>query len=341
MWSALFIQPFLIAFALTIVFSLLLTSVHFFQDRWRLRERKRSKRTGGLSRFGGLAMMAAFFLTCFTDPHLVITPEFYGLFGASALVFLFGTWDDIAELGWKAQIFFQSATAIVLFVFGMRILSITNPFGGVLIFSSDHLIIFGFLLLFFWVLLIMNSINWLDGLDGLCGSVSFITFVTSFLLCLKPEVHQPPIAILSAIGAGVSLGFLVFNIHPARILAGTAGSMFLGIVISVLAVIAGTKIATAFLVLALPIADAFFVIAHRLFSHASIFESDDRHLHYQLVRLGWSEKKITLFFASVTACIAIIALHTAALGKFFAVIAVLVIVFSVILFVHQRVRRIC
>jgi UDP-GlcNAc:undecaprenyl-phosphate GlcNAc-1-phosphate transferase len=206
------------------------------------------------------------------------------------------------------------------------------------IFPYSDFVLPGFLLLFAWIFLVMNAMNWLDGVDGVCGGVSLITLAAIFFLSLKPEVYQPPIAIVAVIGIGVVLGFLFFNMYPARILAGTAGSMFLGFLIAVLAIIAGTKIATALLVLALPIADALFVIWQRMRDGVPITRPDKRHLHYRLMELGWSERRIAWFFFGITASIALIALNTQALGKFAALLAVLGILFSLLFFVERQTR---
>ncbi|MEI8096535.1 MAG: MraY family glycosyltransferase [Candidatus Moraniibacteriota bacterium] len=337
MWTELFLVPFVTAFSLTAGFILLFLLTPLFRRAvWRTEKRHGYKKT--ISRLGGVAMLIAFSFALFFDTHLVLTREFYGLFAGSALILIFGLWDDLNELGWKIQVFFQVALTMLIFIFGIHIYSITNPFGGVWIIPYDAFILPSFLILFLWVFLVMNAMNWLDGLDGLCGGVSLITFVTILFLSLKPEVYQPPIAILAVIGIGVVLGFLFFNMYPARILAGTVGSMFLGFLVATLAVIAGTKIATAFLVLSLPIVDAAFVLWQRLREGSSLFHPDKRHLHFKLLELGWSERKIASFFFFVTTLIAIISLNTQALGKFVAILLVLVLILSIILFVDQRLR---
>ncbi|MFZ2300162.1 MAG: MraY family glycosyltransferase [Candidatus Moraniibacteriota bacterium] len=335
--SELFLIPFLTAFTLTagLILLFLLTPL-FRRAVWRSERRHGRKQM--VSRLGGAAMLAAFVFVLFFDTHLVLTREFYGLLFGGILIFIFGLWDDLRELGWKIQVFFQVAVTALIFIFGIRITVLTNPFGGVWLLPYGDLILPGFLLLLVWVFLVMNAMNWLDGLDGLCGGVSLITFVTIFLLSLKPEVYQPPIAILAVIGAGAVAGFLLFNMYPARILAGTVGAMFLGFLVATLAVIAGTKIATACLVLSLPIADALFVIWQRLRDGVSIFQPDKRHLHYKLLELGWSERRIAWFFFLVTALIAGIALNTQALGKAIALLLVLGIIFSLLLFVDRKTR---
>lgn len=286
-------------------------------------------------------MALSFLFTVVIDPHLVVTREIFGLLIGGTMVCLFGLWDDVRELGFKVQTFFQVAITVILFTFGLRITSIKNPFGESFVLGEEGgiIILLGFVLLLLWVFLVMNAVNWLDGLDGLLGGVVAITLVTIFFLSLKPEVNQPPVALLSLIGVGITAGFLFFNIHPAKLLAGTAGSLFLGFLITVLSIIAGTKIATALLVLSLPIADALWVIGERLSARKSIFQPDKRHLHYKLRELGWSERHIAWFFSFFTALIAVIALNTEALGKFIAFLLVFAVLFAFLMFVAERTRR--
>ena len=283
-------------------------------------------------------MILAFAFTLFFDAHLVITREFYGLLLGAFFIFVFGLWDDLNELGWKIQVFFQAALSALVFIFGMRIVAISNPFGGIWVFPYSDFVLLGFFILFIWIFLVMNAMNWLDGVDGVCGGVAFITLVTILLLSLKPEVYQPPIAIIAVIGVGVTLGFLVFNMYPARILAGTAGSMFLGFLIAVLAIIAGTKIATALLVLSLPVVDAIFVVWQRLRDGVSITSPDKRHLHYKLMELGWSERRIAWFFFGITSVIAVIALQTRALGKVTVLLLTVSLILLLLFFVDRQTR---
>lgn len=337
MWIDLFLPPLVTSFALTAGLSLLFLLTPLFRRAvWRTEKRHGYKKT--ISRLGGVAMLIAFSFTLFFDAHLVLTREFYGLLSGAIFILIFGLWDDLSELGWKIQVFFQVALTMLIFIFGIHINSLTNPFGGAWIVPYDAFMLLAFILLFLWVFLVMNAMNWLDGLDGLCGGVSLITFVTIFFLSLKAEVYQPPIAILAVIGIGVVVGFLLFNMYPAHILAGTAGSMFLGFLVATLAVIAGTKIATALLVLSLPITDALFVLWQRLREGVSPFNPDKRHLHFKLLELGWSERQIALFFFFVTAVIASISLNTQALGKFIALLLVLCIVFSLLFFIDRKLR---
>lgn len=336
----LFLPPFLAAFALTIFFSLLFLAVPVLRGRvWRVGDRHAQKER--LPRLGGVAMCLALLGAVLFDAHLVLTREIVGLLVASLVACLVGLWDDVRELSFKAQGFLQVALTVILFVFGMGITSLRNPFGAPLVFSDQSFfpVLVSFSLLLIWIVLVMNAVNWLDGLDGLLGEVSLIGFLIIFFLSLKPEVNQPPVAILAIIAVGLTAGFLFFNIHPARILAGTSGSMLLGLLIAALAVIAGTKIATALLVLSLPVADALWVIGERLRSGQSIFQPDHRHLHYKLQELGWSEGGIAWFFFLLTALIGLVALNTEALGKVIAFGLILTLIFSLLFFVDHKTRK--
>ena len=98
-------------------------------------------------------------------------------------------------------------------------------------------------------------------------------------------------------------------------MAGTAGSMFMGFALATLAIFSGTKIATTLLILTVPLVDFLWVIWERWKKKQSIFIPDKNHLHYKLLELGWSQKKIAVSFYIITGIIAIIALNTRAIGK--------------------------
>jgi UDP-GlcNAc:undecaprenyl-phosphate GlcNAc-1-phosphate transferase len=104
-------------------------------------------------------------------------------------------------------------------------------------------------------------------------------------------------------------------------------------------VIAGTKIATALMVLILPVTDALFVIGARLRAGVSIFEADERHLHYRLRTLGWGERHIVAFFILLTGTIGLLSLATVALGKFVTFLLVLTLVLSFLFWVERELGR--
>ncbi|MEK9173986.1 MAG: MraY family glycosyltransferase, partial [Patescibacteria group bacterium] len=219
--------PFLLALALslgTVLLFLLLPLFH--RQVWRQGARHALK--AHLSRLGGVAIIASFIMTVLLHPYLVLSKEILGLIAGSVLIFFFGLWDDLKAQDWRVQLAFQVILSLLMIIFGIRILSLNIPFGETLFFTSQIWFWPSVFLSLLWFLLVMNALNWLDGLDGLASGVSVLSLLTIALLALKPEVNQPPVAILALIGAGATLGFLLFNFHPARILLGTTGSLFLG-----------------------------------------------------------------------------------------------------------------
>jgi len=281
----------------------------------------------GISRFGGVALIMSFLVAIFLDKNLVISAPLLGVLIASVLILFLGVIDDIKQVSWKLQLFSQLLIVILIYVMGVRLQYITNPFGGVLLFNTGLGSIVGFIISACWILFIMNAMNWIDGDDGVVGGVTFIGVISIFFLSLRPDVNQPPIAIITMTLAGGLLAFTFFNFHPAKIMAGTSGSVFMGFVLSVLAIFAGAKIATTLLVLTVPIVDAIWVIGERLKVGDSIFSADKKHLHFRLREIGWSSKQICMFYYFITALVAFFALNASTAGKgvIFIVIALMMI----------------
>lgn len=334
-----YLIPFLTSFFITI-FLIFLGIYVGKKIKWLGREASRHIHPKGVLRLGGVVMVIAFNLAVLLNMDLVITPELYGVMAATLALLLVGVWDDLRELFWKIQFFSQVALAVVVFILGVRIYFITNPFtGGIINLDSGMGVIFSVILVIFWIILMINSMNWLDGIDGLSGGITTIAALTIFFLSLKPEVNQPPMAILAMIVAGTALGFLIFNFHPSRILAGTSGSMFMGFILAVLAIFAGTKIATAILVMAIPIIDCAWVIGERIKNKKSIFKPDKMHLHYKLLELGWPQKNIALFFYGVTILIAAVALNTRFIGKTVTLLVAAAIMVLFLLIISRKISK--
>jgi len=334
-----YLIPFLIAFIIAIIF-IILGIILGRKIKKNVREGIRHIHSKRIFRFGGIAIIIAFNSAIIFNKDLVITPQLWGILAASWAIMIVGTWDDFKEMFWKAQLFYQVTIAVFVFIMGIRIYYITNPLtGGILNLDTGIGVLFSAILVIFWITLMINALNWLDGIDGLSGGITFIGAITIFFLSLKPEVNQPPMAILAMSLAGASLGFLIFNFYPSRILAGTAGSMFMGFSLAVLAIFAGTKIATSLLVMSLPLIDFIWVIGERYRSGRSIFKADKSHLHHKLIELGWSQKKISLFFYLVTILISIIALNTRTIGKSITLILTALIVLIFLTFINKKIKN--
>jgi UDP-GlcNAc:undecaprenyl-phosphate/decaprenyl-phosphate GlcNAc-1-phosphate transferase len=289
-------------------------------------------------RLGGVAIILAFLGTVLIDRNLFISQPLWGIVAACFFVLIIGLWDDFQELSWKNQLFFQVAISVLIFIFGVHVEYVTNPTGGLVFLNIGRYLLPSLIFVILWVSLIINSMNCADGIDGLSGGITLIGALTIFFLSLKPEVNQPPVGIITAALAGAVLGFLLFNFYPAKIFAGTSGSWFMGFILAVLAIFAGTKIATALLVIAIPIIDIMWVAKERIVSGVSVFDPDYRHLHFKLIKLGWSQKKVALFFYAVTIIIAAIALNTRAIGKLVTIMLVIFVMVVALMIVDQKIK---
>lgn len=282
-------------------------------------------------RFGGVAVILAFLGAILSESRLIVDSALLGMIVGTVAILFFGVWDDVWKLDWKYQGFFQLGLGGVIFIFGMRIVSLPVPFLGQVFLDTLPLGgVLGFFVLLLWVVFLMNVLNWADGIDGLLPSISVVAFFVIFCLSLVPEVNQPPIGILSMACIGSIVGLLLFNFPPARILAGTSGSFFAGFMLASLSVLSGTKIATALLALSLPVLDAFWVFFERVGSGASPFVGGDaRHLHYRLREIGWSDRRIVAWYTVSALLIGTLALSVNAIGKIvsFAIVCLLTFVF--------------
>ena len=251
-------------------------------------------------RFGGLVVISAFLFGIFINPEIEISKQIFSIIIGSISVLIFGIGDDFFKISWRYQFLFQIFLAVFLVFSGFGISHIKlfdniaidfNKIG--IVFWGEQLYLFSSIVFIFWVVVIVNSLNWSDGINGLSGTIFIMALLSIFFVSLRPEVNQPAIAILSLILLGGALAFLLFNFN-FNLIAGTSGSYFFGFILATLAVLSGVKIATVMLVVALPLIDAFWVIFDRAKNHQSIFVGDKkaRHLHYRLINIGWSEKKI-------------------------------------------------
>jgi len=256
-------------------------------------------------RLGGIAIILAFFLPVIFSQQLVKTPQICGLLIGVALILIFGILDDFMNIDWKKQLAFQFLLALILIFHGFAINYIAGPNQEMIRFDGPianvgkySLGIFSSVLISAWVISIINAVNWVDGVDGLVGILALLSSAALIFVSLLEHVNQPAIAMMGLIFAGSISGFMWFNFPPAKIVAGTSGSYAIGFILASLAIIAGTKIATSMIVLAIPLVDSFWVIAERIKKKKPLTKRDKRHLHYKLRALGWSDQKIVFAYSS-------------------------------------------
>ena len=198
-------------------------------------------------------------------------------------------------------------------LFGVRIDAVSNPFeAGVVLLHIAIVIPFTL----FWITGMMNAINFVDGLDGLAGGV--VTIAAIVLIALSLRLGLPETATLALVLVAVVLGFLPFNAYRSSIIMGDAGSHFLGFALAVIAIMGPAKLATAILVLGVPILDIAWSIGRRLASGRRFAERDAEHLHHRLWEAGVPQPAIALMYYTLAGVLGVIALLVERLDKIFA-----------------------
>jgi len=277
---------------------------------------------------GGVAVFAAFLLTSlaylyFSKPDLNIVPlKFYfGIFGGGVILMLGGILDDKFNLPPKLLWLFPAlaSACVVGSGIGVGITSLSNPFGPALNIGYVFLgIKLSAVFMWLWMMGMIFTTKFLDGLDGLCAGIALIGGVALFALSLAKHINQPITASLAIIFAGSIAGFLIYNFHPATIFLGEAGSTFLGFMLGVLAIILGGKIATALLVMGIPILDVAWAIIRRIWYGQSPFKADKSHLHHRLLDIGLTQKQSVWVLYGLSATFGFTAVFLQSMGKLIA-----------------------
>ena len=283
----------------------------------------RRKHAQPTPRFGGFALFVAFLLALGvsliyprSDPDE--TARLLGLLLGGACVFIVGAYDDHRELKALPQLVAQFIAAAIAIGSGVLIRQLQNPFGDLMTFESW----FAIVVTLFWLVGMMNTINWLDGIDGLAAGV---VAIAAGVMCFHSYLiqRQDSIAMLAIALAGATIGFLKFNFFPAKIFMGTAGALVLGYALGVISIIGGAKVATALLVLFIPVLDVAWQIIARVRAGKSPFQADRGHLHHRLLDLGLSQRAIVWMYYCITAVFGALALFLPhAASKLFALIVI-------------------
>lgn len=294
-----------------------------------------------IPRGGGLPLFIGTWVAIFL--FVPISLQIGALFFASLLLLVVGLLDD----KWNAhgkdispyiRFFINIIAAGIVVLGGINIHFITNPFGeGVLFFSP----LIDNILSIIWLVWIMNMLNWSKGVDGQMPGIVAISAIIIGVLSLKLTMNGEIItsdALLSFIIAGSAIGFLFFNFYPAKIFPGY-GATSLYLLLGVVAMLSSTKLATAILVMGVPMVDALFTIGRRILARHSPFKGDKKHLHHLLLQMGFDQRRIALFYWAISAILGILALLLESRSKFFVMIMVGVITAGGLLFLHAITKK--
>ena len=254
--------PFVVAFAVT---TLSMGLVLPLAQRWGVVQpprRERDIHRTTIPRMGGLAMVIGFVVAGLVAALMPVPRtdageglRLVGLLTGASLAGLAGLADDRYELGPGAQALMQLGLAAVALLTTIWIKDVNSPFGPGFLWDAESGFPIGLVIpiTIFWFMGAINTMNFVDGLDGLAAGVAAIASAIFALHMLS--LDQLSVALMPIALVGATLAFLRFNFFPARTFMGSSGAYFLGYTLAALAIIAGAKIASLLLVLAVPILD--------------------------------------------------------------------------------------
>ena len=252
---------------------------------------KRKVHTVPMPRLGGLGIYGGFLLgyMIFGQHSETMNSILIG----SIIIIITGIIDDIKPLKASHKFIGQLIAALIVVFYGHVVLEDVSAFGLYINFS-----ILSYPLTIIFILGCINCMNLIDGLDGLAAGISSIYFLTIGIIATISGSTGLDF-VLTFIMLGSTLGFLVYNFNPASIFMGDSGSMFLGFIIAIIALlgfknVTMTSIIIPLLILAIPILDTLFAIIRRALKGESISTPDRFHIHHQLLNRNFSQRATVL-----------------------------------------------
>jgi len=318
---------FLLAFSVSIALTPLVKKIAFKYDVC-AQPNHRTVHKGSIPRLGGLSVFIAFgagilAILLFPDSQYDVLKRetLIFLLGGSLILFL-GIYDDVKGANCYQKFGVQLLAATIVTLFGYKITTILNPFGG-----SVSLGIFNVPFTILWIILITNALNLIDGLDGLAAGISLgaaciIIFVS---LWFGNLISAFPAAIL----AGAIGGFLIYNFNPAKIFLGDSGSLFIGFMLACFSIngtfrnSSGVAIYIPIIVLGIPIIDTLLAIVRRTRKGVHLFKADKEHIHHRLLQLGLSHRGTVLLLHCVSFSWGLVAFAIAITGTQYSLLLLL------------------
>lgn len=312
------IQSFILVFIFSALVSAVITKItiiFFHHFGWLEDPQKKQAKTNNATalypvpRGGGIPIFFSVFLAIlfFTTPTFRLQTVLF----ASFLCLLVGLADDLKDISPTFRFFSNLLVATIVVSSGIGIAYVSHPIlpGQIIDLSHPQLTlnIFGItktvwllsdLLAIFWIGWCMNIVGWATGIEGQLPGFASISAIFIGILAFRfaNDPQQVQVIILSAAVAGAYTGFLPFNFYPQKIMPGYSGKSLAGLLLAVLAIFSGAKVATVILLLAIPMLDASFILIRRISRGRSLFKSDGYHFHHRLLQAGWGRRRISIFY---------------------------------------------
>ena len=298
-----------------------------------------------IPRLGGLAIFIGFVISVVIFADIGFATQ--GILLGSVIIVIVGVVDDIVPLKPWQKFSAQVVAALVAVLHGVVIDFISNPLPLEASPYLLHLGIFAIPITILWIVGITNAVNLIDGLDGLAVGVSTIASFTMLAVALFVAADTNVAIILAAL-AGACIGFLPYNLNPAKIFMGDTGALFLGFLLSALSIeglfkfYAIISFAVPFMALALPIFDTTFAIFRRIAKGQSPMQPDRGHLHHRLLDLGFSHKQVVFIIYLVSGALGMLAVVITSSGPVrivFTLLTFVVIVAAILLIFNGSLHK--
>lgn len=326
---------FLIAILLSAVVSAIFTPITriFFEKRgWienpKVKQLKTNNATAQkpIPRGGGFPIFVAILIV-----SLIFLPgdkRLYAILASAFFALIVGLIDDVKDIDPKIRLLTNLISALIVVASGIGIVYINNPLGGVIDLSAFKVL--SDLIAILWIVWCMNTVGWSAGIEGqLPGFVSISAFFIGLLgMRYAGDITQWSVIILAGAVSGAYLGFLPYNFLPQSIMPGYSGKSLAGLLLAVLAILSGAKLATVIFLLGIPMLDAVLVLAIRIFRYHSFFKPNNIHLHHYLLKIGWSRRQISISYWLFSLILGVIALQLNSQQKFYTFIGITIIFFS-------------
>jgi UDP-GlcNAc:undecaprenyl-phosphate GlcNAc-1-phosphate transferase len=288
---------------------------------------------------GGVGMVMGLSLACLMWIPLTGLRGFYA--GVVLLVTI-GFLDDYRETHHRIKLLAQIIASSVMMYYSRTYLV---SFGDLLSIGDIDFASLAIPATVFSTVGVINSLNMVDGLDGLAGGISLVAFASFAVLAGINGLDQ--LVLLSIAFCGVLMAFLRYNLNPAKLFMGDAGSMALGFALAFFSIsitqIEGSLVppVAVLLVLTVPIVDTLIISARRVSGGRSPFQADRYHLHHILLRFGFSEKRAVAIIVAITACFSLVAIAGTLLGvPEYYMFLVFVVYFTVCIMVSLYLKRV-
>jgi UDP-GlcNAc:undecaprenyl-phosphate GlcNAc-1-phosphate transferase len=269
-------------------------------------------------------------------PQLLLVP--LSLYAGTLAVFLLGLADDLKGISVKRRLVYLGLIATALVATGLRPnLAFLPPWGAGVV---------GIV----WLVVVTNAFNFLDGLDGLSAGVA-LTATAALLTVTIKTGNQMLVTCLLAMQAGILLGFLRFNFHPARVFLGSSGNLVIGFFVAAATlkvtymVKSGSNgflpLLAPLAILAIPFYDTTSMVLARLFRRRHVAIEDQSHFHHRVMRMGFSHAQAVMLIYAIALAVSLSAaqLVGADLKRSVLIVGQNVLLFLILLVLERVISR--